>query len=148
MDLSKLVHVAVQVLVNRRVGIGDGFEGGLRRAQTAQARAAYDGAVAFYRETVLTGFQEVEDNLAALRILEQEADVQAQAVASAQQSLAVVNNQYRAGTVAYINVIVAETTVLSNRITALNILGRRMTAAALLIKAVGGGWSKADLPAG
>jgi NodT family efflux transporter outer membrane factor (OMF) lipoprotein len=124
------------------------FEGGLRKAQTEQARAAYDGAVATYRQTVLTGFQEVEDNLAALRILEHEADVQAQAVKLAQQSLAVITNQYQSGTVAYLNVIVAQTTVLSNQVTALNILGRRMTAAALLIMALGGGWDVSELPAG
>ena len=124
------------------------FEGGLRKAQTQQARAAYDAAVAIYRQTVLTGFQEVEDNLAALRILEREADVQAEAVKSAEQSLAVVTNQYREGTVAYLNVIVAQTIVLSNKVTALNILGRRMTAAALLIKALGGGWDAAQLPKG
>ena len=122
------------------------YEGGLRKAQTAQARAAYEATVAVYRQTVLTGFQEVEDNLAALRILEEEAGVQAQAVALAERSLAVITNQYQAGTVAYLNVIVAQTTVLSNRLTALNILGRRMTAAALLIKALGGGWNVAELP--
>jgi len=95
---------------------------------------------------VLTGFQEVEDNLAALRILEQEANVQAEAVAAAEQSLAVMENQYRAGTVAYLNVIVAQTTVLSAKVNALGILGRRMTAAVLLVKALGGGWNVADLP--
>jgi NodT family efflux transporter outer membrane factor (OMF) lipoprotein len=124
------------------------YDGGLRKARTAQARAAYEGAVASYRQTVLTGFQEVEDNLAALRILEQEAAVQAEAVAAAEQSLAVMENQYRAGTVAYLNVIVAQTTVLSAKITALGILGRRMTAAVLLVKALGGGWNISDLPKG
>ena len=124
------------------------YDGGLRKAQTAQARAAYDGAVATYRQTVLTGFQEVEDNLAALRILEQEAKVQGEAVKLAEESLAVVTNQYKGGTVAYLNVIVAQTIVLSNRITAINILGRRMTAAALLVMALGGGWDITQLPAG
>ena len=83
------------------------FEGGLRRAQTAQARAAYDATVASYRETVLTGFQEVEDNLAALRILEEEAQVQDEAVKAAQQSVTLTTNQYKAGTVSYLNVIVS-----------------------------------------
>ena len=124
------------------------YDGGLRKAQTAQARAAYDQAVATYRQTVLTGFQEVEDNLAALRILEQEAKAQAEAVKLAEESLAVVANQYKGGTVAYLNVIVAQTIVLSNRITAINILGRRMTAAALLVMALGGGWDITQLPAG
>jgi len=74
--------------------------------------------------------------------------VQAEAVAAAEQSLAVMENQYRAGTVAYLNVIVAQTTVLSAKITALGILGRRMTAAVLLVKALGGGWNISDLPKG
>jgi NodT family efflux transporter outer membrane factor (OMF) lipoprotein len=124
------------------------YDGGLRKAQTQQARAAYDQAVASYRQTVLTGFQEVEDNLAALRILEQEAKAQEQAVKLAEESLEVVTNQYKGGTVAYLNVIVAQTIVLTNKITAINILGRRMTAAALLIMALGGGWEASQLPAG
>ncbi len=122
------------------------FEGGLRRAQTAEARAAYDATVALYRETVLTGFQEVEDNLASLRILEEEARVQDEAVKAAEQSLAVITNQYKAGTVSYLNVLVAQTVALSNQITAINIIGRRMSAAVLLIKALGGGWNVSTLP--
>ncbi|MGH8756208.1 MAG: efflux transporter outer membrane subunit, partial [Burkholderiales bacterium] len=78
------------------------FDGGLRRAQTDQARAAYDANVAAYRQTVLTGFKEVEDNLAALRILEQEAEVQDEAVQSARQAVALTTNQYKAGTVNYL----------------------------------------------
>ena len=122
------------------------FDGGLRRAQTTAARAAYDGTVAAYRQTVLTGFQEVEDNLAALRILEEEAEVQDEAVKAARQSLAVAINQYKAGTVNYLTVIVVQAATLNNEITALGILGRRMTAAALLIKALGGGWDVSSLP--
>ena len=95
---------------------------------------------------MLTAFQEVEDNLAALRILEQEAAVQDEAVKAAEQSLAIITNQYKQGTVAYVSVIVAQTTVLSNRITAMNILGRRMTAAVLLIEAMGGSWDAGQLP--
>ena len=117
------------------------FEGGLRRAQTAQARAAYDATVASYRETVLTGFQEVEDNLAALRILQDEAQVQDEAVKAAQQTVTVTTNQYKAGTVNYLNVIVAQAAALSNEIASLNILGRRMAASVLLVKTLGGGWS-------
>jgi NodT family efflux transporter outer membrane factor (OMF) lipoprotein len=116
------------------------FDGGLRRAQTAAARAAYDGTVASYRQTVLTGFQEVEDNLAALRILEEEAKAQDEAVKAAQQSVTVTINQYKEGTVSYLNVIVAQAAALSNERTAVDILGRRMSAATLLIKALGGGW--------
>jgi len=118
------------------------FEGGLRHAQTAQARAAYDGTVASYRETVLTGFQEVEDNLAALRILQDEAEVQDQAVKAAQKTVTVTTNQYKSGTVTYLNVIVAQAAALNNEITALSILGRRMAAAVLLVKALGGGWDR------
>ncbi|HUL31889.1 MAG TPA: efflux transporter outer membrane subunit, partial [Thermodesulfobacteriota bacterium] len=118
------------------------FEGGLRHAQTEQARAAYDATVASYRETVLTGFQEVEDNLAALHILQDEAAVQDQAVKSAQNTVRVTTNQYKSGTVNYLNVIVAQAAALSNEITALGILGRRMAAAVLLVKALGGGWDR------
>ncbi|MGZ3525608.1 MAG: efflux transporter outer membrane subunit, partial [Thermodesulfobacteriota bacterium] len=122
------------------------FDGGLRRAQTAQARAAYDANVALYRQTVLTGFQEVEDNLAALRILEEEATAQDEAVKAARQSLAIALNQYKAGTINYLAVIVIQAALLNNEITAVNIAGRRMTAAMLLIKAIGGGWDVSDLP--
>ncbi len=119
------------------------FAGGSLRALTDQARAAYDGAAASYRQTVLTGFQEVEDNLAALRILEGEAQVQEAAVKAAQQLLTVTMNQYRAGIVSYLNVITAQTTALTNERAAVNIAGRRMAATVLLIKALGGGWKSA-----
>ena len=116
------------------------FDGGLRRAQTEEARAAYDAEVAGYRQTVLAGFQEVEDNLAALRVLEDEARVQQEALAAARKTVEVVTNQYKAGTVSYLNVIVAQTTALSSEQVALGILERRMTASVTLIKALGGGW--------
>lgn len=116
------------------------FDGGLRRAQTAAARAAYEGTIASYRQTVLTGFQEVEDNLAALRILEEEAEVQEEAVSAAQQALAVAINQYKAGTANYLTVIVAQAAALNIETNALGILGRRMTGCVLLVKALGGGW--------
>jgi NodT family efflux transporter outer membrane factor (OMF) lipoprotein len=122
------------------------YDGGLRRAQTAQAQAAYDVSIATYRQTVLTAFQGVEDNLAALRILEEEAKVQDEAVKASEQSLAVIMNQYKAGIVNYLNVITAQTTALTNQVTAIQILGRRMTANALLVQALGGGWKVADLP--
>jgi NodT family efflux transporter outer membrane factor (OMF) lipoprotein len=124
------------------------FDGGLRRAQTEQARAVYDQTVANYRQTVLTGFMEVEDNLAALRILESEAQVQEDAVRSSLQTLEVVTNQYRAGIISYINVTVAQNTELANRRTAVGILGRRLTASVLLIKALGGGWDASALSEG
>jgi NodT family efflux transporter outer membrane factor (OMF) lipoprotein len=116
------------------------FDGGLRKANTAQAIAAYDANVASYRQTVLTGFQQVEDNLAALRILEQEAAVQGEAVKLADQALALALNQYKAGTVTYLNVVVAQATALANQTNAVGILGRRMAASVQLITALGGGW--------
>jgi NodT family efflux transporter outer membrane factor (OMF) lipoprotein len=116
------------------------FDGGLRRAQNEQVRAAYDGTVANYRQTVLTGFKEVEDNLAALRILEEEARVQDEAVTAAKQSVTIIRNQYQAGTVSFLSVIVIQAAELANERTAIDILGRRMAASVLLIKATGGGW--------
>lgn len=118
------------------------FDAGARRAQTDQAVAAYDANVAAYRQTVLTGFQEVEDNLAALRILEQEAQVQGEAVQAARESVALTTNQYKAGIVSYLNVITVQTTALSNERTALDLLNRRLAASILLIKALGGGWER------
>jgi len=120
------------------------FDGGLRGALNDQARAVYDANVASYRQTVLTGFQEVEDNLAALRILEQEALAQDEAVKAARKSLEFSLNQYKQGTVSYLNVITAQVAVLNSERTAVNILGRRMTADVLLIKALGGGWKQND----
>ncbi|SAK43106.1 RND efflux system outer membrane lipoprotein [Caballeronia arationis] len=116
------------------------FDGGLRRAQTEAARAAYDQNVATYRQTVLTAFQDVEDNLASLRILENEIVVQQQAVQSAQQALAIVNNQYKAGTVGYVNVLTAQTTAFVAQQKLANIAGQRMVSSVGLVKALGGGW--------
>jgi len=116
------------------------FDGGARKAQTEQARAAYDGTVAFYRQTVLTGFQDVEDNLAALRILDEEAQFQEQAVKSAQESVMLTTNQYKAGIVSYLNVVTVQTIALTNERTAISISGQRLNAAVLLVKALGGGW--------
>ncbi|MGA3206259.1 MAG: efflux transporter outer membrane subunit [Syntrophales bacterium] len=122
------------------------FDAGLRNALTDQARAAYDATVATYRQTVLGGFQEVEDNLAALRILEEESRIQGEAVGAARRSLEFSMNQYRAGTISYIDVVTVQTILLANEVTAINILGRRMAASVLLIKAIGGGWNSAALP--
>jgi len=121
------------------------FDAGLRRAQTEQAIAVYDQNVANYRETVLGGFQEVEDNLFALRALEQEASVQEQAVAAARESLTITTNQYRAGTVNYLSVVVVQTATLNAERTALGILGRRLTSSVELIRALGGGWDSSAL---
>lgn len=121
------------------------FDGGARAAATDQAIATYDGTVATYKQTVLTAFQDVEDNLAALRILEQEAAVQGEALQAARQAVTLVNNQYKAGTVSYVNVITAQATALSAELTSLNILNRRMAASVLLAKALGGGWDEHSL---
>lgn len=117
------------------------FDGGLRRSLTDQAIASYDANVAAYRQTVLIAFQDVEDNLAALRILEQEAKVQDAAVAAARQTVTLTLNQYKAGIVSYLNVVSAQTTQLSNERTAVSLLGRRLAAAAQLVRALGGGWT-------
>jgi NodT family efflux transporter outer membrane factor (OMF) lipoprotein len=122
------------------------FDGGRRRAATDEAKASYDFSVASYRQTVLTGFQQVEDNLAALRILEQEAEVQTSAVEAAQRSLDLSNSRYEGGVTSYLEVITAQNTDLSDELTAVNILGRRMASAVLLIEAIGGGWDRGTLP--
>jgi NodT family efflux transporter outer membrane factor (OMF) lipoprotein len=116
------------------------FDAGARNAQTGQAVAAYDADVAAYRQTVLIAFQEVEDNLAALRILEQEAQVQNEALQSARLSVVLTINQYKAGIVSYLNVITVQTTALNNERAAVDIQNRRLVACILLIKALGGGW--------
>ena len=122
------------------------FDGGLRHAQTDAARAAYDATVATYRQTVLASFQGVEDNLAALRILDEENGVQDDAVKAARKSVDLTTQQYKAGTVSYLNVITVQTIALTDEITAIQIRGRRMAAAVLLVQALGGGWTAADLP--
>ena len=123
------------------------FDAGLRRAQTDQAIAAYDATVAEYRQAVLTGFQEVEDNLAALRILEEEAKVQEDAVRAARESVILTTNQYKAGTVSFLNVAVVQASQLNNERAAMVTLGRRLVAAVTLVKALGGGWSPAEIAA-
>jgi NodT family efflux transporter outer membrane factor (OMF) lipoprotein len=122
------------------------FDGGRRHAANDEAKAAYDSTVASYRQTVLTAFQQVEDNLAALRVLEQEASVQATAVQSAQRSLNLSNTRYEGGVTSYLEVITAQNAALSDEVTAVNILGRRMASAVILIEALGGGWDRSSLP--
>jgi NodT family efflux transporter outer membrane factor (OMF) lipoprotein len=121
------------------------FDAGLRTAQKEQAVASYDQAVATYRSTVLTGFQEVEDNLAALNLLAQEATVQQEAVEAARQSATIALNQYRAGTANYIAVVVLQANALNNERNALGITARRLTASVNLVRAMGGGWEAAQL---
>jgi NodT family efflux transporter outer membrane factor (OMF) lipoprotein len=122
------------------------FDGGRRRAVSEQARAAYDESVANYRQTVLTAFQEVEDSLAVLRILNDEAQAQQAAVAAAEHSLQLSTNRYKGGVVSYLEVTTAQSTALADQRAAVDILRRRMTASVSLIKALGGGWSSASLP--
>ena len=122
------------------------FDAGLRSAQLEAAHAFYDETVATYRQTVLTGFQQVEDELAALRILADEADVQANAVRLAQLAERLTLNQYQAGTVAYTAVLTAQTTRLNNEVTALNIQQSRFIASVTLVQALGGGWTATVLP--
>lgn len=116
------------------------FDGGLRRATTAAARANYNATVATYRQTVLAAFQDVEDNLASLRILTAEAVVQDQAAASARRALQLEMNQYKAGTVAYSDVITAQINAYTAEKNAADITGLRMTSAVGLIRSLGGGW--------
>jgi NodT family efflux transporter outer membrane factor (OMF) lipoprotein len=121
------------------------FDVGRRRAALDQARAAYDQTVASYQQNVLVAYQEVEDNLAALRLLEQEANTDAAAVAAAEHSLALSQNRYTGGVTTYLEVITAQTTALTNERSAVQVSGRRMIDSVLLIKALGGGWDAASL---
>ena len=121
------------------------FDGGLRSAHTAQAIAAYDSSVAEYKQTVLSGFQDVEDNLTTLRVLNQEGVVQDKAVASSELSERLALSQYRAGTTTYLSVASAQAIALTNERTAVQIRGRQLIASVGLIKAIGGGWDAAAL---
>jgi len=122
------------------------YDAGRRHAYTDQAWAAYDANVASYRQNVLTAFQQVEDNLAGLRILDEESKKQSQAVQSAELSLALSTNRYKGGLVTYLEVITAQSAALSNERTAVDLLTRRMNSTVLLIKALGGGWDVSKLP--
>ena len=122
------------------------FDAGRRRATSESARANYDATVATYRQTSLTAFQEVEDNVAALRILENEAQQQRDAVASSQDSLQIFTSRYRGGVDTYLQVITAQTIELANERNDIDILRRRLDASVLLVKALGGGWNASNLP--
>jgi NodT family efflux transporter outer membrane factor (OMF) lipoprotein len=123
------------------------FDGGRRRAASAQARAAYERTVASYREVVLGAFREVEDNLALLRVLAEEAGAQAAAVDATERALTLANNRYRGGVASYLEVVVVQNAALANRRAALSVQSRRFTASVLLIKALGGDWDVSKLPA-
>jgi len=122
------------------------FEGGLRKATVQQFQATYDQTVANYRETVLTAFQQVEDNLAALRILAQVIEQQDSAIESAGRSLEEAEVRYKAGIDPYLNVIAAQTTLLNSQQTAVNFRTQQMVASVQLIKALGGGWEASQIP--
>jgi len=145
-SMSKLIRAS-----NRVWSFGPGlaetlFDGGLRGAQVDQARAAYDASVDNYRQTVLAGFQQVEDEIVTLRVLEQQAVIEDAAVAAAREAEKLTLNQYKAGTVPYSSVITAQTTRLTSEETALTVLSSRLQASVALIEAVGGGWNASNLP--
>jgi NodT family efflux transporter outer membrane factor (OMF) lipoprotein len=116
------------------------FDAGLRRAQVAQARAAHEATVDNYRQAVLTGLQQVEDQLTTLRVLEQSAVIEDAAVKAAREAETLTLNQYKAGTVPYSSVITAQTTRLNAEESALNVLSSRLQASVAMVKALGGGW--------
>jgi NodT family efflux transporter outer membrane factor (OMF) lipoprotein len=122
------------------------FDAGRRHAITVEARAGYDVEVANYRQTVLQSFQDVEDQLAALSILNEEAAAQQKTVADAERSLSIFTNQYKGGLVIYLQVITAQATELANRRTAADITTRQFAASVQLVKALGGGWDASQLP--
>jgi NodT family efflux transporter outer membrane factor (OMF) lipoprotein len=116
------------------------FDGGARRALTNQAIANYDASVAVYRETVLAAFQDTEDNLVSLRVLANEVTVQDEATKAADESEAITLNQYKSGVVSYLNVVVAQTTALTNERASLTVRGRELASSVALIKSLGGSW--------
>jgi len=122
------------------------FDAGLRRARVAQVRATFDADIASYRQTVLTAFQQVEDNLSALRVLEREAGVENDAVNAAELALRISTDQYKAGTASYLQVITSQTAAFAAEKAAVDVLTRRMVASASLVEALGGGWSTSQLP--
>lgn len=123
------------------------FDAGSRKAAVDQYRAVYDQTVANYRQTVLTAFQQVEDNLAALRILDQVIAEQNSAVQSASRNLEEAQVRYRAGLDPYLNVIAAQTLLLSDQQAAVSFRSQEMVASVQLIKALGGGWEASKIPA-
>jgi NodT family efflux transporter outer membrane factor (OMF) lipoprotein len=120
------------------------FDGGLRRAEVAQAKAAYQSSVASYRQTVLSGFEQVEDDIITLRVLEEQAVIEDKTVKAAREAEALTLNQYKAGTVPYSSVITAQTTRLSAEQTQLQVLSSRLQASVALIEALGGGWDQSQ----
>ena len=122
------------------------FDAGRRRAFTESAGQNYEALVASYRQATLDAFQQVEDNLSTLRILEKESAAQRAAVEQARRSLELAMNRYKGGLVTYLEVVSAQTITLQNERTSVDLLRRRMLSSVLLIKALGGGWNVSKLP--
>jgi NodT family efflux transporter outer membrane factor (OMF) lipoprotein len=122
------------------------FDAGRRQATTETARAGYDGAVANYRQTVLTSFQQVEDNIVVLRVLQTESAQQHEATESAEETLQLFQNRYAGGVDTYLQVVTSQTTALANERNDIDIMRRQIEANVLLVKAVGGGWDISALP--
>lgn len=144
-SISRLIRTANRVWAIGPTLALSVFDGGLRRAEVAQARAAYELSVDNYRQTVLTSLQQVEDNIATLRVLGQQALIEDEAVKAAREAETLTLNQYKAGTVPYSSVISAQTTRLSSEQTALNVLSGRLQASVSLIQSLGGGWADSSL---
>jgi NodT family efflux transporter outer membrane factor (OMF) lipoprotein len=144
--IGSLISVANRVWSLGASATENLFEGGARSAAVAAARATYDQSVATYRQTVLTAFQQVEDQLVALRVLERQAAVEDQAVTSVRKAVEIAINQYKAGTVAYTTVITEQQMALADEQTALSIRQSRLVASVALIQALGGGWDVSSLP--
>ena len=136
-----------QLLVGGAGALVNVFDAGRRHADFDQAKAAYAEAEASYRLSVLGAFREVEDQLATLRLLEQEAAIQARASDAAERSLTQANNRYQGGVVTYLEVITAQSRALENERAEVSILSRRTVASVHLLKALGGGWNASLLPA-
>ncbi len=143
--LNKLFTVPNRIWSVGPTLAGTLFDAGLRHAEVAQARAAYEASVDTYRQTVLAGIQQVEDQIVTLRVLEKQAVIEEDAVKAAREAEALTLNQYKAGTVPYSSVITAQTTTLSSEQTALTVLSGRLQASVALIEALGGGWNASQL---
>jgi NodT family efflux transporter outer membrane factor (OMF) lipoprotein len=141
--ISRLIRTANQVWAIGPSLALSVFDAGLRRAEVAQARAAHDVTVDNYRQTVLTSLQQVEDEIATLRVLGQQAVIEEETVKAAKEAETLTLNQYKAGAVPYSSVITAQTTRLNAEETALSVLSSRLQASVAMIQALGGGWKAA-----
>jgi outer membrane protein TolC len=144
-DISALVNASSAMWSIGADALQPILQGGSIRANLAATRSAYDQSVANYREAVLVSFQQVEDGLSGLRALSQAATTQAAAVADARSELEIANNRYLGGVTTYLDVITAQSTLLSNERLAAQLLGQQMVTSVFLVKALGGGWDANDL---